>query len=384
MQNFSENTPKSILKNYLNLINKQILHIKEEKKQICELLKIRFKKNKKKECNLLSFIANNIVEINEIRDKRKIFNSYFQDEILPRINKNLSSDIEQVSINNSNSNIETDGKYELYFSSCYINDKSYHLVNGISPSGIFSSRPDYLFLQKTKLKQLNCEPIEILFDNCNKNMHHSARRLKYCRWGLNINFPVKNGDMQIINIGDISLTVDENDFPRLYYSRLKKYFDPVIHSTLSAAQSTIVKFLRMISEAQEEVYYLPTIELNKTDNIDYFPRVILKNIIVSKRKWTIPTRFINIIKGSEPKFNEYLYLVKFFNEYYIPRFINILPNEKNGIYRPIDIYNPYSLLQIKKYKGNSHVTIEEMLPSPETINNENKPENRLSHYLYIS
>jgi len=167
----------------------------------------------------------------------------------------------------------------------------------------------------------------------------------------------------------------------IYSSKFKKKFDPVIHSTQPAEQSIVTVFLRMIGRDQEEVYDLPKLLPDKINGSEYIPRIIIKDLIISKRIWRIPIGDINVIKGSAPKYNEYLHLISLFNAKKIPRFINIFSFNDNKP-RPIDLYNPFSLLSFKKYDKESHIYIEEMLPSPEYIDSFNAKIGHFNQYHY--
>jgi len=252
--------------------------------------------------------------------------------------------------------------------------------------GIFSSRFDYLIKDNRDSSIIsNCgnslEPIEIIFTPQDSGLFHSFRRKNYTKFYLNINNFIKYQQKNILNINNVYIALDGAGLPVLYSSKLNKYFDPVTHSTLSAEQSLITTFLRMISQNQEEVGELPKLLTNNNDGLDYIPRIIIENVIISKKIWRISIKDINITKGSMPKYNEYLYLLRLFRIKKIPRFINVFSLQDSSP-RPIDLYNPLSLLLFKKYNKEKFIYIEEMLPSPEHVDFFDEQFGHFNQYFY--
>ena len=122
----------------------------------------------------------------------------------------------------------------------------------------------------------------------------------------------------------------------------------------------------MISQTQEEVYDFPRLLPTDDSGLDYIPRVVIQNVIISKRIWRISTRDLLIIKGSMIKFNEYLHLMRLINTKKIPRFVNAFA-ESDANKRAFDLFNPFSLIMLKRYREEKFVYVEEMLPSPQSV-----------------
>jgi len=232
------------------------------------------------------------------------------------------------------------------------------------------------------LKKINSyEPIEVIFKPADRDFFHIFRRKKYCKYSLNINNFIKYPDKDVININDINLTLDKNNLPILYSTKLDKYFDPVTHTTMSAEQSIVTIFLRMISRAQEEVYFLPKILPQKNNNLDFIPRITIDNLLLTKKTWVIKNDIINVIKGSMIKYNEFLYLIDLFNTKKIPRFVTVFTNRHN--IRFLDLYNPISLLLLKKYKE-KFIYFEEMLPSPLNLSFFDEKQEFFTQYHFLN
>jgi|GEM_PF-1656363 len=367
---------------YLDLLERQLQGIHAEKIYLGKALKQYLEKIKKDKCLLLDFVISQEAKIAEIRKKRDTFCFSFYEKFFSKIQINKAA--EKIEFNNwkaENKKIRKD--LEFYFSSCRVDGKRHVLIENISPAGVFSSRFDYLVEGKSFIKDSSkVEPIEVIFTPSSPKLFHAFRRKVYTRYFLNINNYIKHSKQRVLNINEIYLVLDKMDLPTLYSPRLDKYFDPVIHSTLPVEQSRITAFLRMISRAQEEVYALPRLLPDMIDGLNYVPRIVINDLIISRRIWQLLTKDVNIIKGSMPKYNEYLYLIRLFKKKKIPRFVNLFsPGNKNV--RPIDLYNPMSLLLFKKYSEEEFVYIEEMLPSPEHADHFDEKIGHLSQYYHI-
>jgi hypothetical protein len=359
---------------YLSFLKKQLLSLQNEKKIIGNIL-IKYLNNTGKDsCLLLDFIVRFKDEIEKIRNNRVDFDKFFEDQVYSSMSKD--------SLVWQNRKIIADktiGNFEFYFSIHKVDNKELYYFENISPSGIFSSRLDYLFKQskgkgyaKDKL-----EPLEIIFAPQDHKLYHAYRRRKTTTYYLNINQFVKSSSRYLININEIELVFDDDYCPTIYCKRLNKRFDPVIHSTLSASDSIILIFLRMISRSQEEVYELPRFLPTNNEATD-LPRLIVNNVIISSRKWCFQLSELNIIKGSAPSADEFISIISKLLDRKVPRFFKIVCHGEDP--RIIDMYNPFSLLQIKKYKNCEFIYLEEILPF--TCDTLNCPNNYLIQYLF--
>ncbi len=366
---------------YLDLLNGQLCGIHAEKESLGAILKQHLKKTKKDKCLLLDFIVNNKAEILKLKRKRENFYLSFYEKFFPAIQSNETD--REIRFNHWKiQNKKTRRNLEFYFSICEINGERHAVIENISPIEILSSRFDYLTNKEPIYGSNNSlEPIEIIFTPPNLKLFHAFRRKKYTKYCLNINNYSDYLQQNTLNVNEVYLAIDKTNLPILYSSRLNKYFDPVLHSTLPAEQSIIIVFLRMISQKQEEVYNLPKLLPDRINNLNYMPRIVIKNLVVSKRIWRMSTREIDVIKGSVPKYNEYLYLIRLFKRKTIPRFITVFSLQDINP-RHIDLYNPFSLLIFKKYSHEKFIYIEEMLPSPENADSFNKKSRRFNQYYY--
>lgn len=370
---------------YLDLLENQLASIHTEKKYLGNIVKKCLKKRRREKYSLLNFIIDYRDDILKLREKRKNCHYLFYKKFFSKIQPNKN--VGEITFDNWRVKDKKIRKnLEFYFSTCKIQGEQYIVVENISPMGIFSSRFDYFIKDNHDSSIISkhdnlLEPIEIIFAPQNPELFHSFRRKRYTKFYLNINNFIKYPQKNILNINDVCIALNGDGLPVLYSSKLNKYFDPVIHSTLPAEQSLIVTFLRMISQSQEEVYELPKLLPNNNSDLDYIPRIIIENLILSKKIWRISTKDINVIKGSVPKYNEYLYLLRLFRAKKIPRFINIFSPQDSSP-RPIDLYNPLSLLSFKKYSKEKFIYIEEMLPSPEHVDFFDKQIGHFNQYFY--
>lgn len=359
---------------YLSFLKKQLLSLQNEKKIMGNIL-IKYLNNVGKDsCLLLDFIVRFKDEIEKIRNNRADFDKFFEDQMYSLMsNDSLVWQSRKIIAD------KTIGNFEFYFSIHKVNNKELYYFENISPSGIFSSRLDYLFKQSNGVGYAKdkLEPLEIIFFPQDHKLYHAYRRRKTTKYYLNINQFVKSSSRYLININEIELVFDDDCCPTIYCKRLNKRFDPVIHSTLPASDSIILIFLRMISRSQEEVYELPRFLPTNNEATD-LPRLIVNNVIISKRKWRFDLAELNIIKGSIPSADEFIFIISKLLDRKVPRFVNIVCDGEDP--RIIDIYNPFSLLQIKKYKDYRFLYLEEMMPFTNDVSNYHN--NYLIQYLF--
>ncbi len=346
----------------LNYLKKQLSDLHNEKKMLGKILADHLRDIGSGSCLLLDFIASFKRKIEEIRDNRDNFGSYFENKISSLILTNANDQVvvkRRLKINNMIN------KLEFYFSTCQINNKEIYIFENISPIGILSSRQDY-FLKNEPSRDIStnktAEPLEIVFCPVNPKMYHAYRRNKKHRYFLNVNQFTERRARYQIDANEMELVLSKDLCPMLYCRRLDRMFDPVFNSTLSAKSSIILIFLRMISHSQEEVSELPNFLPKNISALVNIPRLIVNNVVVLKRKWCFNSTELNIIKKSVPDVDEFLLILNKLLERNIPRFVNLVRRGENP--KTIDIYNPFSLLQIKKYQNDRCICFEELLPYP--------------------
>ncbi|MCL2859925.1 MAG: hypothetical protein FWF46_05090 [Oscillospiraceae bacterium] len=357
---------------FLNLLNKQFEHLNSEKKIFLNDIKKRYDGK----VNLLQYVYNNISVIEREYLKRSKFNQYFLNELkigskrfdYKQVKYNLNIDVSE----NKYSNIEA------FVSSVKFNNMNYYLVDSISPIGVFSSRIEPVFDDENSLDN---KYVECIFDySDNPDNYHTFRRNKYTDFVLNINLNPVNIDGKIIDINDVFLEV-KGDNIQFYSKKYNKYFEPVFHTTLPNSIFIISKFIKMISYYQSETYSIPNIMEYFVTDKDYVPRLLINNLIVQKRTWKIYSNEINInFKFSLLEYNNFINTIKVLLDKNIPRYINIF-NNPNEDRRIIDIHNPYSLMQLKRYLVNEYFYIEEVLPNNECISDIDLQNDFLTQYL---
>ncbi|MFA6105066.1 MAG: hypothetical protein WC725_00495 [Patescibacteria group bacterium] len=381
VENSLSNEFKASTSIYLNLLNQQLQSIHNEKVYLGNILRQYLKNINKDRCGLLDFVVVFKDEILNLKKSRANNSFSFYEKFLNEINTNKKAEeVQFKNIFTQKSEVKSD--LEFYLSVCKINNKNRILINCISPSGVLSSRFDYILKSKrTIFHRSMYEPIEVIFEPQNINLFHSFRRNKYTKYFLNINCNLNNLRQEVINANSICLTIGESGLPVLFSPETNMFFDPVVHSTLSAEHSIILVFLRMISRCQEEIDVLPRLLPDRVKGLNYIPRVVVENLIISKRIWKIELVEINIINGSIPKYNEYLYLMNYFKVRKIPRFVTVFSplNEKQKF---LDLYNPFAFLLFKKYKNEKYIFFEEMMPSPNNVSDFDEKNKHFNQYFF--
>lgn len=330
---FDEKTYSVAVLRAKELLINNIVRFPVEKQKICDLLRNE-EQNKKVPVNLVEFVSNHYKEILNIRNKRKW-------------------DITDVSIKSKL--ISNDCfKAEFYFSTFPNKGKYGEIIKieNVSPAKIFSSRMDAIFGEHTAVGD-KCAPI--LFNPFQKAFYHTSR---FCT-DANTTKIVVNGQptKNDIDIGQITLAVKENKVITQYKG---KDVIPLYLSTYNVGNSLLLIFLRMISYVQEELYFPQITFTQVQDDVTFQDEVIVNNVMLSACRWSIPIKFFPKCKRGLFSEDEFEMLQRLMTKHKIPRFVNAY-SEDSPEKRIIDLYNPFSCVQIKKYYDESQIFFEEII-----------------------
>lgn len=315
------------------MLNKVIVDFPCEKQKICDLIL----EDEQKSCDsirLVKFVCDHYKEIVDIREERNWDMNPYQ--IIVDEDKKEFAPI------------------EFYFKTFPSKTKYSGMIKieNVAPIKIFSSRMEGAFGEDVTING-NYYPIR--YDPIKTTVYHTSRLLGSEKFSkLNINGNIGGKD---IAIGDVILSIEGGKIITKYDD---KNIVPIYLSTYNVGNSLLLVFLRMISYIQKEVYF-PNYVCPTSKDVVCQREIIVDNIMLSAKKWSIPIKLLPICKGGLYTADEYNYIQKLVEKNGISRFVSVYSNGTNEK-RVVDLYNPFSCIQLKKYYEDDYIFLEEITP----------------------
>lgn len=338
------------LRKYVQRLSPAFKEIDNEKTLIASLLSSELAKNGSNNISIIEFICKYAKEIVQVRSCRSEGSDLWD--------LCFASDSEFSHADSATTSFEV--LFHLQRDEITGAQNPHVVVDSLSPLGILSSRVDYFTGNSSQSSAPNdglATPVEVINTMWLSTHYYAIRRHSLSSYvvliGPRVTLPT---GVKVIPLNELTLGLTVENGLSLYWQNQR--LDPIWRNTLSPRASVMTLLLRYVSLLQPEIPSIP--HYYPFSRIGKYEAIVYKNVLLSARKWVLPSSIIANMSQTSMSFGDYRNLRDIFESHQMPRIV-VVVGDKDLRPRAIDTFNPHSLQILKRYSQCERLLFEETI-----------------------